>query len=920
LSDYPVSATIAQGMCTMTIHATKLHRPRPRTSWIVRPRLLARLDRGLEDGQRLILISAPAGAGKTTLLAHWLDASQAHAAWLALDTGDDEPNRFWTCFFLGIQSVLPGAGGDALAALASPAPPPIASLLPDLLNEIGARGERLIVVLDDYHVLGNRVIHDGVAGLVDRLPEQMRLVICTRADPLLPLPRWRARGELTEVRDADLRFNPEEATVFLNDRMALDLQPADVQQLVARTEGWAAGLQLAALALQGRPDPHAAIRAFAGSHHYILDYLIEEVLALQPAAIQIFLLQTSILGRMCGPLCDAVTGAGDGAATLLDLLRQNLFVVPLDEDRWWFRYHHLFAELLRARLSQIAPDSTGTLHLRASQWYEQEGALVDAVRHALAAQAWNRASRLLEAHEQDWWTGSNLAMMNLLPDLPDEVVRRGPNLTVYKAWFLLIRGQLQSAAALLTAAEALLAAAPAGAEHRALAGFVAMQQAYIAEMLSVPRPQEVDPAELADIPESRGGMRNSAEVILAYVLYRQGNFAAAEPLLQATIARDLRTGATNGIPISASRLARMWIAAGHLQEAADLCRRCLAAVQERGKWRFFVAGNLSIVLGDVLREWNLLGEAEAHIRAGMEDNEPWQVTHAYALGHTALARLLLARGDHRAAQEALDLQQQLTQGRTIPPDLAAETRAVQVRIWLAEGDLEAVAQWAAAWSHAAAGPGFRSEQERLTLARAWLALGRSGEVLALLQRMQQDAAIGGRTRRLAEILVLAAAAWRAQGDEQNALHALEQSLALAAPMNCIRIYLDEGPATLVLVDIINRRHAATPQVQHFAQGIMAAFQHEAAIIMAWAPGTNTMPQPGTAQGRTSSSPLVEPLTAREQEVLTLLASGCSNQEIAGKLVITLHAVKKHTGNIYGKLGVNSRTQAIARARELQLLA
>ena len=603
------------------------------------------------------------------------------------------------------------------------------------------------------------------------------------------------------------------------------------------------------------------------------------------------------------------------------LLRQNLFVVPLDEDRCWYRYHHLFAELLRARLSQSAPDSVCTLHLRASQWYEQEGGAVDAAQHALAAQAWDRAARLLEAHEQDWWTGSNLTMMNLIPNLPDEVVRRGPNLIVYKAWFLLIRGQLQSASALLATARAVLATTPSNTEQPALGSFVAMQQAYIAEMLGDPQPQVIDAARLGDIPESRGGMRNSAEVILAYVLYRQGNFAAAEPLLQATIARDMRTGATNGIPISASRLARMWIAEGRLQEAADLCRRCLATVQERGKWRYFVAGNPSIVLGDVLREWDLLDEAEAHIRAGLQDNEPWQVAHAYALGHTALARLLLARGDNPGAQAALELQQQLTSGRTLPPDLAAETRAAQVRIWLAAGDLAAVAQWSAAWSQATeAAVDFRSEQDLLTLVRAWLALGREREASALLQRMQQAAVAGGRPRRLAEILVLAAAAWHVQGEEHSALQTLEQSLALAAPMNAVRIYLDEGTATLALVDVTSRRRAAPPQVQLFAKSIMAAAVHQAANTGIPAPARGTTSLARTASGTASSPPLVEPLTPREQEVLALLAAGCSNQDIAGKLVITLHAVKKHTGNIYGKLGVSSRTQAIARARDLQLIA
>ena len=906
----------------MTIHATKLHRPRPRASWIVRPRLLARLNHGLEDGQRLILISAPAGAGKTTLLAHWLDTSQAHTAWLALDADDDEPARFWTCFFLAIQSVLPGAGGDALAALTSPAPPPVAALLPDLLNEIGARGERLIVVLDDYHVLGNRAIHEGVGGLVDRLPEQMRLVICTRADPLLPLPRWRARGELSEVRAADLRFTAEEAIVFLNERMALDLQPADVQQLVERTEGWAAGLQLAALSLQGRPDPQAAIRAFGGSRHYMLDYLLEEVLARQPAATQRFLLQTSILGRMCGPLCDAVTGARGGVGTLLELLRQNLFVVPLDEDRWWFRYHHLFAELLRARLGQVEPDSVGTLHLRASQWYEQEGAAVDAVQHALAAQAWERAAHLLEAHEHDWWTGSDLSMMNLLPHLPDEVVVRGPNLSVYKAWFLLINGQLQSASTLLATVKESLAATQDRAQHQDLLSFVAMQQAYIAELTGPPRPQPIDPAALSHISEDRGGMRNSAEVLLAYVLYRDGNFAAAEPLLQATIARDVRTGATNGIPISTSRLARMWIAAGRLHEAAELCCNSIAIVEARGKWRFFVAGNPAVVLGDVLREWNRLDEAEASIRKGMQDNEPWQIAHANTLGYIALARLLLARGDAAGARTALVRQQELSGGRTLPPDLAADVRAAQLRVWLADGELTSVAQWADKWSYlAATAGGFRSEQDLLSLARASLALGQPREAAGILARLQESAAHGRRTRRLAEMLLLSAVAWQAQGDEPKALHALQQSLALAAPMDCIRIFLDEPPSMLPFVDALSRMRSAPPQVTAFARKVMAsAAQGDRQSSATTARQAQTHPALGIQGSSSPRPPLVEPLTPREQEVLVLLAAGCSNQEIAGRLVITLHAVKKHTGNIYGKLGVSSRTQAIARARELHLIS
>jgi LuxR family maltose regulon positive regulatory protein len=495
--------------------------------------------------------------------------------------------------------------------------------------------------------------------------------------------------------------------------------------------------------------------------------------------------------------------------------------------------------------------------------------------------------------------------MNLLPHLPDEVVRRGPNLSVYKAWFLLIRGQLQSAAALLNAVETWLGGGQATADYRGLLSFVAMQQAYVAEIGGSATRPAIDVSSLRHIPESRGGMRNSAEVILAYVLYREGRFAEAERLLLATIERDQRTGATNGIPIAASRLARMWLAAGRLHDAAALSRRCLSVVEERGKWRFFVAGNLSAVLGDVLREWNRLDEAEACIRTGIADNEPWQIAHAHALGYTALARLLLARGDAAGAGAALAQQAELVQGRTIPPDLASETEAVQVRVWLQSGDMDAVARWAAGrQSDTGSAPDFRAEQDLLTLARARIALKDAPGATSLLLKLQAGAAQGGRQRRLAEILLLAALAWQAQGERGRALQAAEQALTVAEPMGCLRIFLDEQEAASGLVAACREARILSPQVRSFARSMLTS---------------SGSPAGAAAPGGSSAAPPIEPLTGREQEVLALLAAGCSNQDIADKLVITLHAVKKHTGNIYGKLGVASRTQAIVQARKLGLI-
>jgi LuxR family maltose regulon positive regulatory protein len=500
-----------------------------------------------------------------------------------------------------------------------------------------------------------------------------------------------------------------------------------------------------------------------------------------------------------------------------------------------------------------------------------------------------------------------MGMIGLIRQLPDEVILRGPNLAVYKAWFLLVSGRLQMASALLNHIERTYGNAAPGEDHRGLLSFVAMQQAYIAEITEGPTVRRVDPSRLVHVAESRGGMRNSAEVILAYVLYRNEEFAEAARLLQMTLDRDMRTGATNGIPIAGSRLARMWLVEGRLQEAAALCQSSLSVIEPRGKWRFYVAGNLSIVLGDVLREWDRLDEAEANIRTGLQDNAPWGIAHAYALGYTALARLLLSRRDASGAAAALAQQAELTAGRTILPDAASETRAAQMRIWLADGDTAQVARWAEAWSAGAeAPPNFRNEQDLLTLARAWLGLSKAREAAELLARMQAGTARDRRARRFAEILMLLAAAHQATGDGRRAVAAMAQSLAVAAPMGCIRLYLDEPPETLVLVATAGRQ-----------AGFPAIAAQFVSSVLAQRPGDR---QPSSPPPPASpAAPLVEALTPREQEVLGLLNAGLSNQEIADRLVITLHAVKKHTGNIYGKLGVTSRTQAIVRARDLGLL-
>src|SRR5262245_8524047 len=446
---------------------TKLHVPRWRRGLVPRPRLHERLEQGAEA--KLTLVSAPAGFGKTTLLAEWLAASAEgrSAAWLSLDRGDDDPASFWSYLIAALRTVAPGVGAGALSLLQAPQPPSIEAVLAALLNDLGAVPRDLVLVLDDYHLVDAREIHQGVAFLLDHLPPRVHLVIATRADPALPLARLRGRGELVELRAADLRFGPDEAAAYLNGAMGLALTAWDVATLEGRTEGWVAGLQLAALSLRGRPDPGAFIAGFAGSHRYVVDYLVEEVLQRQPEHVRSFLLRTAVLDRLSGPLCDAVTGQGGGKATLEALERGNLFVVALDDRRRWYRYHHLFADVLRAHLADEQPERVPDLHRRASEWYERNGEPAEAIRHALAAEDFERAAELVELAARATLRGSRSArLLEWLRALPEEVARTRPVLGTYYAFALLGAGELDAAAAWLREAERRLAGA-AGAEQGA---------------------------------------------------------------------------------------------------------------------------------------------------------------------------------------------------------------------------------------------------------------------------------------------------------------------------------------------------------------------------------------------------------------------------------------------------------------------
>ncbi|MBK9713063.1 MAG: AAA family ATPase [Kouleothrix sp.] len=921
---------------------TKLYKPARRSNDVVRPRLFAKLDQGIEQGRRLTLISAPAGSGKTTLLAAWLaertkaeggGINSAEAgpssfilhppsfAWLSLDEDDNDPARFWTYAIAALQAVRAGLGQTLRQTLQSAQPAPILLLLPDLLNEIADLADPLILVLDDYHAISAAGIHESLAFMLDHAPPSLHLVVATRADPPLPLARLRARDSMVELRAADLRFTTEEAFAFLTQAMGLNVQPGEVEALVGRTEGWAAGLQLAALSLRGQTNLREYIESFTGEHHYVLDYLVEEVLRRQPEPVQRFLAHTSILERLCGPLCDHLlderpTTKDESRAPLIPhpasrilehLERSNLFLIPLDDERRWYRYHHLFRDLLRARLERSDPGVTPELHRRASAWFDEHGFPPEAVQHAFAARDYLRAADLIERHIPSRWALGDATFLSMIGKLPIELVQSRPSLAIHHAFALIIVGQHHAAETVLRGMLPHLPAEP-NPEVKAIASFATVLLAYIAELMGTAAPAELpDPQSLEHVPEHRLAMRNTADATYAFLLHFRGEFDRAEELLLGAVRRDLAANGTNAIPVAISRLGRVRIVQGRLHDAAALCREYLRRVEERGQRLFYIGGSLNLVLGDVLREWNQLESAEREIRHGVELNEPWPSFEARAIGYFLLARVLLAQANLDGALDALQHVDRMTQG-PISPDILSDFQGFQVRLWLAQGNVTAASAWAKQ-RDSNAPPGYRHERDQITRARVLLAQGQASEAHAVLSRLQRAAEQGGRAGRQIEITLLNALALHALDRRPPALNELERCLALAEPEGYQRIFLDEGePLQLLIADCRLQIAGAAPRLAAYAEQLLAKL-----------PSKSPIHNPQSQGAAAPSTRLAEPLTSRELQVLRLICEGDSNQAIAEKLVITIGAVKKHTGNIFGKLGVSSRTQAIVRARELALI-
>lgn len=901
-----------------TILQAKLHIPTIPTGYVARPRLLAQLD-GAHQA-RLSLITAPAGSGKTTLASSWARAQADTVAWLELDPADNDPVRFWSYLLHALHGPEPAGVAPLLSALRAPQPPPLEATLAALLNVLAARPAPLAIVLDDYHVIEAPAIHRVITWLIDRLPPQAHLLIVSRADPPLPLGRWRARGQLCELRVHDLRFTHEEAAAFLIGTMGLPLGMDAVAALDARVEGWAAGLQLAALAIRGSADPAARIAAFSGRHEYVLAYLVDDVLAGQLAYVQEFLLRTAILDRLSAPLCDAVLGVGNGDAAIptsrfiLDYLREsNLFLVPLDDEGGWFRYHHLFRDVLRHRLRQTDPPCVPELHRRAAGWYAAQGLLDAAIPHALAAGDHLGAVRWIEQAVDEALHGGNIApLRGWLAALPAALVGARPRLAVGQLWLRFILGQNELIPSGIDALAESLAAEPDGDAVRSVE-----EQSWLRAELAALRAQRA--LHLGDLSETLAQCRAGLAVAPAGALRTRG----ALELLQGTAVRnagDLAAAATHFHTArdlaeqGGGELLLLYVS-NNLADLAELRGQLSVMATEHARMRRLsvdasgqplpLAGMALIGMGKVARERNDLEAAAALLAEGIDLGRRSAISGIVIDGLLVLALVRVAQGNVAGARAHLDEATTLAE-RWHPATIGVRVAAFRARLALAAGRLKEAARWAVGASARVAAPSSElGEIEQLTLARVWLAQGRAAEALGLLARLAQAARRSARHGRLAEILALHALAQQAVGDGTSAAETLAEALALGQPEGYVRIFADEGVAMGRLVLCVAAQ-VSSGQARGLRADYLAVVQEACA-------------EPhGLGTPRSSHDQLVEPLSAREQEVLALIAAGCSNQEIADRLIISVATVRKHVENIHGKLGVQSRTQAAARARELGL--
>ncbi len=900
---------------------TKLYVPRLRPSLIPRPHLIHKLNQSLRQGCKLTLISAPAGFGKTTLVSEWMADCERPFAWLSLDERDSDLPRFLAYVIAALQMHAPAVGTRALQMLES-SQPPIESVLTTLLNEVTTVPQELALVLDDYHLVDAQPIDQAVTFLLEHLPPQIHVVITTREDPPLPLPRLRVRGLLTELRAADLRFTVEETAVFLRQVTGLDLSAKEIISLEKRTEGWIAGLQLAALSMQGRQDTQGFIQAFAGNDRYVVDYLVDEVLQQQPPHIRSFLLQTAILGRLNGALCDVVCfGAtkiadehANGSELLETLERSNLFVVPLDDKRHWYRYHHLFADVLQAHLLKEQPEQIALLHQRASTWYEDNHLMAEAVHHAFAARDLQRAARLIElAWAEMDRSRQSATWLGWAQKLPEKMVCNRPVLSAGWAWALLDQGKLEEAEARLQDAERWLeteSERPLFAseeQFQTLPATIASARTYLALALGDSASTvRYGRQALTLIPEDDYHQRGTPAALLSLAAWASGDLEEAYRSMNEALISYHKAGNVMFAITGTYILADIRLAQGRLREAIRVYDQALQLAEAQGKPPLRGTADLHLGISELHRQRGDLAAADHHLLKSKALSEQAALPRWQERWFLAQARLKEVAGDLYGAVALLDEAERL-HVRGPVPDLRP-VAALKARVWAAQGNLGEALAWAAehdlAFDDALS---YLREFEHITLARIFIAQFRHGrdeqalqQAVTLLARLLAAAEAGGRTGSALEILVLQALAYEVRGETDRALAPLARALTLAEPEGYVRLFVDEGaPMEKLLATAVSQGI-----VPGYAGRLLASFNAE----------TNSRESVHSA-----AQPLVEPLSERELEVLQLVAEGLSNREIAGRLFLALPTVKGHNRNIFSKLQVSRRTEAVARARELGIL-
>lgn len=891
-------------MSALEILQTKLTPPPLRADRIRRPRLAQRFSAGM--AHRLTLVCAPAGYGKSTLLAEWFGSDEGMPipfGWLSLDEDDNDPVRFLTYLISTFVNTNGVDAGEVLALLHSPQPPPPKSILAALIRRLETSPRPLAVVLDDYHVVTAQPIHEAMVYLLEHLPSEIFVVVTSREDPPFPLARFRGRGQLEEIRADDLRFTPEEAAEYLRQMLSIELSAKQVSDLDVRTEGWVAGLKLAALAMRGRQDIDGFISAFTGSHRYILDYLTDEVLQRQPDITRSFLLQTSILNRLSGALCDAVTARADGQAQLEQMERSNLFLIPLDDERRWFRYHHLFGDMLRRILQHTDPGSVLELHRRASAWFEQNGSISEAIDHALIAQNYTRAAGLSEQRfEQASFADGILTFMRWMRNIPDDIWQAFPRLQLNYAFTLITMDAFGEAERHLLEAEHQLAQQDfvAEDEHRKLAGFAATLRMTLDFHLE----READTIiasglhALALLSETETRWRAWSMIVIACSYYAgKGQMLEAASWFQKSVQlndQDIKVGS---LEPALHHLTRMYFVQGQLHKAQATAQRL---VQSSGQ--IVYQGVAHLELSKLYYERNDMDKTLHHALKG------WDTVREYALirltleGYVILARIRHTQGDEAEARALMQQVLQIIRNGALK-QIFLPAAAWQAWLWLMQGNLEAAAQWA--WEieptvHGDLNPAL--EFEHMILARVQIAQGRLDSAQSLLARLRTAAHDAGRLGRVISLSILQALAARLQGNIDAALDALGYALSLAEPEGYVRTFIDEGTAMEELLRIAQIRGMATVYVTQ----LLAAFDPDASRFSRVQPTRKSVGD-------------FEALSDREMEVLRLMADGATNQEIAQTLVISIGTVKKHSSNIFLKLNAHNRTQAVSAARSRNLI-